>query len=254
MSYNLGELNEIDFVKYLNNKKYCELNIMHQIFLNDLFKNIGNNDTIICKKNKYKTKTDIFISINGIQKRISIKMGYNNSVHVEPISSFIHFLIENNIDRKIIIEYLKYHYADGSTNGTGINRISSKEYKMKHQKEVDEINNSFNNVELVKKAINRFVIQGRNSKYEIDAIVYGTINDFLWIKKEDIYKILLKKMNIYSTGIHFSSLFCQPQDRCLNNNLKYDKKRYCVQIKWYSLFDDIINNMNDNFSLMVHPS
>ena len=254
MSYNLGELNEIDFVKYLNNKKYCDLNIMHQIFLNDLFKNIGNNDTIICKKNKYKTKTDIFISINGIQKRISIKMGYNNSVHVEPISSFIHFLIENNIDRKIIIEYLKYHYADGSTNGTGINRISSKEYKMKHQKEVDEINNSFNNVELVKKAINRFVIQGRNSKYEIDAIVYGTINDFLWIKKEDIYKILLKKMNIYSTGIHFSSLFCQPQDRCLNNNLKYDKKRYCVQIKWYSLFDDIINNMNDNFSLMVHPS
>ena len=254
MSYNLGELNEIDFVKYLNNKKYCELNIMHQIFLNDLFKNIGNNDTIACKKNKYKTKTDIFISINGIQKRISIKMGYNNSVHVEPISSFIHFLIENNIDRKIIIEYLKYHYADGSTNGTGINRISSKEYKMKHQKEVDEINNSFNNVELVKKAINRFVIQGRNSKYEIDAIVYGTINDFLWIKKEDIYKILLKKMNIYSTGIHFSSLFCQPQDRCLNNNLKYDKKRYCVQIKWYSLFDDIINNMNDNFSLMVHPS
>lgn len=53
---------------------------------------------------------------------------------------------------------------------------------------MDEVNNSFNNLELVKKAINRFVIQGRNSKYEKDAIVYGAINDFLWIKKDIVYK------------------------------------------------------------------
>ena len=252
MNNNHGELNEIDFVKYLNNKKYCELNIMLQIFLNDIFKSINNNDTIICKKNKYKTKTDIIIDINSIQKRISIKMGYNNSVHIEPISSFIHFLIENNIDKKNIIEYLKYHYADGSTNGTGINRINSREYKMKHQKEIDEVNKNFNNLELLKKAINRFVIQGRNSKYEIDAIIYGTVNDFLWIKKDDIYYLLIKKINIYSSGIHFSSLFCQPEDRCLNNNPKYENKRFVVQIKWYSLFDDIIKNMNDKVcSLMV---
>lgn len=252
MNNNHGELNEIDFVKYLNNKKYCELNIMLQIFLNDIFKSINNNDTIICKKNKYKTKTDIIIDINSIQKRISIKMGYNNSVHIEPISSFIHFLIENNIDKKNIIEYLKYHYADGSTNGTGINRINSREYKMKHQKEIDEVNKNFNNLELLKKAINRFVIQGRNSKYEIDAIIYGTVNDFLWIKKDDIYNILLKKINNYSSGIHFSSLFCQPEDRCLNKNPKYENKRFIVQIKWYSLFDDIIKNMNDKVcSLMV---
>lgn len=245
MYNNLGELNEIEFVKYLNNKKYCELNIMFQNFLDDLFENINNNDTIICKKNKYKTKTDIFISINNIQKKISIKMGYNNSVHIEPISSFINFLIENNIDRKSIMEYLKYHYADGSTNGTGTSRISGKDYKIEHQKELDELNNKINNSELIKKAINRFVIKGRNSKNEIDAIIHGTVNDFLWIKKEDIYKVLLKKLDTYSTGVHFSSLFCQPQDRCLNNNLKYDRKRFCVQIKWYSLFDDIIKNMND---------
>ena len=116
---------------------------------------------------------------------------------------------------------------------------------MKHQKEIDEINNNFNNLELVKKAINRFVIQGRNSKYEIDAIIYGTTNDFLWIKKDDIYNFLLKKINVYSSGIHFSSLFCQPEDRCLNKNSKYENKRFIIQIKWYSLFDDIIKNMND---------
>lgn len=62
-------------------------------------------------------------------KGISIKKGYKNSVHVERISDFIHFLIENNIDREIVTEYLKYHYADGSTNGKGIKRLSVEEYK-----------------------------------------------------------------------------------------------------------------------------
>ena len=40
--------------------------------------------------------------------------------------------------------------------------------------------------------------------------------------------------------------------KCLNKNFKYENKRFIVQIKWYSLFDDIIRNMNDKVcSLMV---
>ena len=244
MHINRGEKNEINFVNYLNNKKVCELNPMFLELITDLFGNVNENDTIICIKNKYPTKTDIFIKINNIQKRISIKMGYNNSVHIERISEFIHFLIENNVNKSIIQKYLRFHYADGTTNGTGNNRISSEEYKKYHQNEIDEINKALNNEELVRKAITRFVIKGRNSKCEIHAIVYGTPNDFLWIKREEIYKIILDKISNYSTGVHFGSLFCQPQNRCLNYNALYDKKRFCVQIKWYSLFDDIIDNMN----------
>ena len=63
--------------------------------------------------------------INDVIKNVSIK----NSVHVEGISSFIHFLIENKVDRQNVINYLKYHYADGTTNGSGLNRISVDEYK-----------------------------------------------------------------------------------------------------------------------------
>ena len=53
----------------------------------------------------------------------------------------------------------------------------------------------------------------------------------------------IKKRFNYSTGIHFSNLFVQSQNRCLNFNPKYEKARYNVQIKWYSLFDDIIENL-----------
>ncbi len=248
MHLNRGEKNEINFVKYLNEKSIRYLNPMFQAFIYDLFGNLDDNYIIKCIGNKYPTKADIFIKINGIQKRISIKMGYNNSVHVERISEFIHFLIENKIDVDIINKYLLYHYADGTKNGTGTIRMSSTEYKKLYQKDIDEINKAFNNDFLIKKAINRFVLQGRNSKYEIHAIIYGTINDFLWIKREEIYNIILSKRNEYSTGVHFGPLFCQPQNRCLNYNQLYDTKRFCVQVKWYSLFDNIIEVMNNKYA------
>lgn len=38
---------------------------------------------------------------------------------------------------------------------------------------------------------------------------------------------------------------CQPKNRCLNYNPLYEKDRYSVQIKWYSLNDDIIEYMNN---------
>lgn len=75
---------------------------------------------------------------------------------------------------------------------------------------------------------------------------YGTVNDFLFISSTDVMNILMSKQNIYSTGVHFGSLFCQPMTRNLNYNPKYEKKRFCVQIKWYSIFDDIIEIKNKN--------
>ena len=123
MSKITGKNNEYEFVKYLNGKRISELNPMFRELIDELFPNQQPNSIIKSWKNHYKEKSDIFIKINGKMKGISIKKGYKNSIHVERISDFIHFLIENNVDREIVIEYLKYHYADGSTNGKGKKRI-----------------------------------------------------------------------------------------------------------------------------------
>ena len=66
-------------------------------------------------------------------------------------------------------------------------------------------------------------------------------------KTNDIYKILLSKNNNYTTSIHFSSLVYQPLNRCINRNPRYEKCRYISQLKWYTISDDIIENMNNNF-------
>lgn len=241
-----GYQNENEFVKCFNNKKIINLNYNLQLFINDIFENIDSNNKINCYLNPEKQKYDIFIEIDNTIKRISIKKGVKNSVHAEPISEFIHFLIENKMSKDMVINFLKYHYADGTTNGSGKIRLPVEKYKLDHQNEIDEINKFLNKEGLLKKAIDRFIVQGRNSKEKIDAILYGVPYDFIWIKTQEIYNILLSKKDEYSTSIHFSSLTYQPMNRCLNYNPKYEKSRYISQIKWYNISDDIIENMNNN--------
>lgn len=239
-----GKNNEYEFVKYLNGKKISELNPMFRSLIDKLFPKEPPSSIIKSWKNHYKEKADIFIKINGIMKGISIKKGIKNSVHVERISDFIHFLIENNVERDIVIEYLKYQYADGSTNGKGNKRLSAEEYKKENQHNIDKINKAFNNEILLRKAIERFVTKGKISNYYISAIIYGEVDDFVWATRGQIENIILSKKDNYSSGVHFGVLSCQPKNRCLNYNPLYEKDRYCVQIKWYNIFDDIIEYMN----------
>lgn len=237
--------NEFEFVKYLNGKKVGELNPMFKGLIYDLYGEVKENEIIRSWRNHYQQKTDFFIKINENIKGISVKKGIKNSVHVERITDFIHFLIENRIERDIVIKYLRYHYADGSTNGKGTNRVSVQEYKKSHQLDIDEINKSLNQERILSLAIDRFITKGKNSNYYIDALIYGEVNDFFWILKNDIKELILSKKHQYSTGVHFGPISCQPKNRCLNYNEIYEKDRFCVQMKWYSLYDDIIEYMNN---------
>lgn len=240
-----GFQNEHQISKYLNGRRVKNLNPVFKDLIYELYGDLDLDSTIHTKVDYDKKKFDMIIKINNNIKRISIKKGIHNSVHVEGISSFIHFLIDSGVPRDAVVEYLKYHYADGTTNGSGKVRQSSDEYRKENQSKIDYINSKINNSYVLERAINRFILQGKNSNIKIDAIIYGTVDDFLWIARDDIRKIILNKINMVSSSVHFGQLFCQPMNRCLNYNSKYEKKRFCVQIKWYSIFDDIIENMNN---------
>lgn len=241
-----GFQNEYEFVKYFNHTLVKNLDPVSRSLIDYLFPDNNEDDEIKCWRNHYAQKSDIFLKIKNKMQGVSIKKGIKNSVHVEPISEFIHFLITNNIDRKYINFYLKFHYADGTTNGSGKRRENTIEYKNSHQAEIDELNNVLNNENIINKAIDRFIIKGNNSNYDISALIYGEFNDYIWISKENIRKIIIKNKDIYSSAVHISSLVIQPKNRCLNYNPKYEKDRYSIQVKWYSLFDDIIASMYDN--------
>lgn len=240
-----GYQNEEEFVNYLNRKKVDQVNPMFYDFLTSIFEKIHNNDVIYAWKNDQIEKADIFIKINNIVKRISIKKGIKNSVHAELISVFLKFLIQNGFDQKTIEKIMKYHYADGTTDGTGKERFSVAQYKEKHQSEIDQINQLMNQSDFIRKAIDKLILRGNQGDKSIDCIIYGVVEDFIWIKKEEIIQILLDKKNEYSSGLHISHLSLQPMARCLNRNPRYEKNRHYIQAKWYNISDDIIEVMNN---------
>lgn len=239
---NKGIQNENSFIDYFRNKKVIDLNPMTYSFINTIFPNIKDSDIIKITYRLDKTKSDFLLTINNITKKISVKNGRCNSVHLESIETFINFLRKNGISEDIIQKFLKYHYADSTNNGSGIKRLSVKEYKENYQEEIDIINKALNNENIIIKAINRFLLVGKFCD-SVDVIIYGTIDDFLWITKDEIYKLILAKKDEYSTGVHFGPLFCQPWTRNLQFKQSDEYKRHYVQIKWYSLADDIIKVM-----------
>lgn len=240
-----GYKNENEFVNYLNKKKVSEINPMFKEFLETLFGALNDEEQIHAWNNYEKQKADIYIKINNKRKGISIKKGIKNSVHTEHINTFIKFLKENHFDQEMIIEFLKYHYADGTIDGTGENRMTVAEYKEKYQQEIDLINKQFNNKDFIIKVILKFILVGNIPIESIDCIVYGIIQDFIQITKNEIIDFLLSKKDEYSTALHISHLTLQPMTRCLNRNPLYEKDRHYIQVKWYNISDDIIEVMSN---------
>ena len=238
-----GYENEEEFANYLNGK---QVGRVYPNFLELLYKLYGYldyKDYIECWVNKSKRKADIYIKIDGYVRGISIKKGVKNSVHVESIGTFVSFFREIGIDEDIIEKFLYYQYADGTINGTGKTRISSSLYREKHQKDIDEINKVLNDEKYINAFVNRFVLQGNKSEYEVDAIIYGVVEDFIFITKEEVYYIMRKHLEDEISSLHISLLTLQPMARNLNYNPKYEACRNQIQVKWYNISDNIIEVM-----------
>lgn len=240
---NYGYQNEYDFVELFNNKYISELDKISKQFLRELFGDIlEDKEQIKAWKNKMNQKADIFIRYGNYVKGVSLKCGNSNSVHHEQIQEFKRYLEKLKIPYKIIDKYVSYHYGykkddDGNTDYSTL--LSSEEYKNFYQKELDIFNQSINKTRIIVDMIDRFIIRGRNSDYDIDALVCGTIDDYVWIMKYDLYDLILSKRCIDFTSPHAACLTIGPKKRCISssNNIK---DRYLVCVRWNFIKEDII--------------
>lgn len=237
-----GYQNEFLFVMEFNNKKIKELNPMLRQVIDDLYPSYPEDAVIKSWRNhNNQEKGDILLKVNGHLRSISIKMGSRNSVHMESLKTFKYFLSKNGVDSKTIEEYEKYHYgADDFSQKI----LSASEYSLYNQDSIKMINKKLANISHYNIA-ERFLLKGNVSYYEVDGIIHGTPHDFLWINKHEVREILKENLSRESKSVHYGCLFIQPFNRCMNDNNKYAWGKDYVQIKWYSLFDDIIKYKND---------
>lgn len=237
-----GYLNEYEIISYLNGKRKRDVHILFQELLEKLYPDICEEDIIIAKKYGRYAKCDMVLEVKGVKKGISIKCGAKNSVHLEKIDNFISYL--NKLGFKNSDLLLRYLYSDGTNNNSGEKRISSSEYKLNHTDEIKLINKNFENKMILESLINRFLICADvNYKVKVDAFICGTLNDFFWITSEEAIRYLLENSKFESTGVHTTKLFIQQWNKNLKYNPKYEYCREYIQVKWYSLFDDIIKIM-----------
>jgi hypothetical protein len=163
-------------------------------------------------------------------------------VHVESLNIFEKYLLKNGISTEIIDLFFRYIYSDGTNNNTGIKRISNADYIDAHKDDVKKLNEIFN--VLRQKLIKRFLIE-TDIKYLVqpNIFIHGEINDFIWATAEEIQNYL-EKEDIYSTSVHSGKLYIQCWDKNLNRNEKYEYCRNYIQVKWFSMYDNMIEIMS----------
>ena len=85
----------------------------------------------------------------------------------------------------------------------------------------------------------------RNSEYDIDCLICGTIDNYVWISKYDLYDLVLSKKCLHFTSPHVACMTLGPQKRCITSkgNLK---DRYLVAVRWNFLREDIISFKNNS--------
>lgn len=235
---NKGYTNEFDFINYLDNKKFRELNILMQDVIQYLYPDIKPNDIIKATKYGKYAKTDIVVSVRNKKRGLSLKTGHKNSVHIEPIDKFKKYLLLQGVDEESINKLLRYLYSDGTDNNTGTTRISNAEYIDKYPHDIEQLNEIFKN--LKSKLISRFLIE-TDIKYRVkpEVFIHGEVNDFIWASSDEV-KSFLEKEKIETTSLHCGKLYIQSWNKNIKRNEKYEYCRNYIQVKWYSLYDDII--------------
>ena len=241
---NYGYQNELDFVNLFNEKHLNDLDNNSQDFLIDLFgETIDSTEKIICWKNKVNQKADIFIKYKNYVKSISLKCGQSNSIHAEGLQYFKMYLEQLGIPYKIIDKYLDYHYGymrDEDGNKDFGKPLNSWEYKELYQSEIDVFNNYINRTKIIVDMVDRFIVRGKNSNYDIDALVCGTVNDYVWILKYDLYDMILSNMRSELTSPHAACMTIGPRKRNIDRTSMHREDRYIVCVRWNYIRENII--------------
>ena len=114
----MSNYNKMSFLNNLHNRKYADLNANLRKFIKAMFPKILDDSIIYCFETR-SSKIDLIIEVNCVQKNISIKNGNIICVYKDNILKFISFLHSIFVSNECICALLKYHYADGTCDGSG---------------------------------------------------------------------------------------------------------------------------------------
>jgi hypothetical protein len=233
-----GFKNEDKIKDALNNKKFDELNSNLKDFIKFICPSVEKKDKLKCEKIAGNSKCDLQIIVKGKSYRVSVKKGAGNSVHQEPVETFIKYLKKELKANDDLCDDIRFFiWGDGTIDGTGKkeDRLSSNEINKKYPRKVNNIKNFFEKNK--EKLIERFLLTGVYQD-KINYIYYGDETSGLWASKEEFLNIILDTNSNKRAIVPIGKLSFQAWNRAIKGN-KSENKRGVIQLKWASLKKDL---------------
>lgn len=211
-----GSMNETMILTSLNDHKFFELSDNWKRHIKRMFKDIKDNDKIICHYYEYKdAKPDLTIKVKNRTIMLSVKSGHNPSVHLEPIYSFYDFLRNNGVPEAIIRKIAFYHTGHFIKLDKYYTR---EEIVEKYPNLTQDVNNYFAcHSEITREMVYRTIIRGRLKRDLIDYFYYGNSTRGYLLSVVDILKLIEADNNMYYKSICFKSLVYRPASRDKDN-------------------------------------
>jgi len=234
-----GFSNEQRIHEALHNAKCNELNPNLLKFIKTIFKDIENNDTLVCKRIGGVYKPDISIS-NGLEtKYISIKSGRAHGIHQQPVEEYIKFLKQNfSISTSTTNDLRFFIWGDGTLDGTGKfkDRLEAKKIKKKYPEKVNSLKEFFG---INKKKIISKVILGYNKKIQPNYLYYGDVNDGIVKNINNVINFLCNLSYESKGAIPIGRFTFQAWNRSMKGNPSTEKKLGHIQMKWGNMQKDL---------------
>lgn len=167
-----------------------------QRFIKYVYKDINKNDLILCKKFNGK-KIDFVLSVNSIEKNISLKNGDNVCIYRDRISNLILFLLSLNVSKDCLLALLHYQYADGTFDGSG-NKINScgQLLKVDFASQIDIVNREFENKVLLSKFLDNMLFYEKNGM-RVDYFYCGDCRNGIYACAYDVKNNILNDKDNY---------------------------------------------------------
>lgn len=235
-------LEEKGFVDEFNNKIFSCLDEDEKKFFKYIFPQIKGNSIIKCK-NGNGHKINVVVSVDGKNKNLSFKKGTSSSMHIGYVKDLVLKLLSFGFSFNAVLGLLKYHFADGTIDGSGIQMYQGVELRYEFQDAIRAVAK-----ELEKKKIRYDVtnyIVREEGKRMVDYVIYKDNKHSIYIVeasdlvaylckyKDELYHpyMRLGVFNYLAWGRDNSSTF-ERQRRKYYSFIKINNlKKYISQIK-----------------------
>ena len=241
MKANIGEFKEMQIVEEINGKKLEELTPNLQRTINFIFPNCKNDDVVYAKQIEGTMKPDFSVTINDETHYVSMKSGGNNIIHQEYINNFIKLLKCYGFSDYVCKTVLFFQYGDGTLDGTGKERMSYNELRLRLEKAFKVSNKEINNnrktmIELV----DRFLFLGSHEDYiPAEYLYHGDSNFGYIISRTQVLKHLEYKNWDFYESLHIGPVMFRPHARYYKKSIKNKSYRTRVEFYWPTLFADM---------------